>query len=69
MERLGTLGWFAINIILGAILATMVWGVNALFLFAIVLAPVALITLVVMTFDLGGSSDVPPSHHGRRRAH
>ena len=30
---------------------------------------VALITLVVMTFDLGGSSDVPPSHHGRRRAH
>ena len=48
---MGAIGWIAINIILVAVLATLIWGIPALFILALTLAPIFLLILVGLTTD------------------
>ncbi len=51
-EGLGTIGWVGINILLVAILGTMVWGMVMMFWVALVLTPVVFLVILIVTLDI-----------------
>jgi hypothetical protein len=48
---MGTIGWIAVNILLIAILAALIWGPTALFVIALILTPVVMVIMVGLTTD------------------
>ena len=48
---MGAIGWIAINIVLVAILATLIWGPAALFIMALTLTPISLLILIGLAAD------------------
>ena len=48
---MGAIGWIAINIVLVAVLATLIWGPAALFVMALTLAPIMLFIVIGLTTD------------------
>jgi hypothetical protein len=53
MDELGQAGYFLLNVIMALILATGFWGIYALILFGIIMAPIGLITLFCLFFEAG----------------
>jgi hypothetical protein len=48
---IGAIGWIGINILLLAVLTTLIWGPTALFVIALILTPILLVIMVGLTTD------------------
>jgi hypothetical protein len=51
MDDLGETGYFLLNVIMALILATGFWGMNALIVYGIIMAPIGLLTLFCLFFE------------------
>lgn len=53
MDELGETGYFLLNVIMMLILATGFWGIDALIVYGIIMAPIGLMTLFCLFFEAG----------------
>jgi hypothetical protein len=53
MDELGETGYFLLNVIMVLILATGFWGINALIVYGIIMAPIGLMMLFCLFFEAG----------------
>lgn len=65
MDKMGASEYFLLNVLMGLILATWCWGINALIIFGVVMTPVYM--LVLISIFIEGAFDFAPLRAVMRR--